>query len=81
MVAREEAGVDGDARDDPRCSEADDDPVVPAVTAAPGLPAVDDLTAVAVPARLERRRAGRQQVLLVAEGFVAGRHHGAAEPA
>src|SRR5215831_7974575 len=47
----------------------------------PGLPAVHDLTAVPVPARLEGRGGRRQQVLLLAERLVAGGDDAAAQPA
>ena len=79
-VPGEEARVHVDRGDDAGSPEPDDGPVVAGRTPAPGLPAVDDLAAVAVVPRLERRRGRGQQVLLLAERLVAGRDHAAAEP-
>src|SRR5437899_1775813 len=49
--------------------------------APPGLPAVDDLPTVVVPAGREGRVARDEEVLLEPEGLVAGRQDAAAEPA
>jgi len=73
--------VDVDGADDPGRAEADHGPVVASLAAAPGLPAVHHLAARAKASGLERRWRGRQQVLLLAERLVAGRHHAAAQPA
>jgi hypothetical protein len=81
VVSGEEAGVDVDRGDDARGAQPDQDPVVARRAAAPGLPAVDDLAAGPVVAGLERGRGRGEQVLLLAEGLVAGRDHAAAEPA
>src|SRR4029077_18745198 len=80
-VPGEEAGVHVDRGDPAGGPEPDQRPVVAWFPPAPGLPAVHDLTAVPVPARLEGRGGRRQQVLLLAEGLVAGGDDAAAQPA
>src|SRR5215469_16604638 len=64
VVAGEEARVDVDRRDRPRRAEPDERPVMSRLAAAPGLPAVDNLAAVAVVPWLESRRTSVEQVLL-----------------
>src|SRR5215472_16061218 len=79
IVAAEERGVDDYAVHYALAAEPDDRPVVPGLTAAPGLPAVVNLALVAELRRRERRRVGLDQVLLLGEELVVGGDHAAAE--
>src|SRR6266851_537459 len=58
VIPGEETRVDHDRGNRSRRAEADQRPVVSGLPAPPGLPAIDDLSAVAVLARLEDRWAG-----------------------